>query len=76
MARDWWWPWWISSLIDLGIFALAVTVFLRVNRRRARQVATLFAIGAIVAAGLAPVVMKGKASDSPGMQNEPMMKSP
>jgi hypothetical protein len=30
-----------------------------------RQIATLVGIGAIIAAGLAPVVMKGKASDSP-----------
>jgi hypothetical protein len=75
MARDWWWPWWISSLIDVGILALAVLLFVRVNRRRVRQVAALVGIGAIVAAGLAPVVMKGKASNSPSMNNEPMMKS-
>jgi hypothetical protein len=65
MARDWWWPWWISSLFDVGIVVLAVVVFLRATRRRVRQVATLVAIGAMVAAGLAPVVMKGKASNSP-----------
>lgn len=65
MARDWWWPWWISSLIDVGILVLAVIVFARANRRLVRQIATLVGIGAIVAAGLAPVVMKGKASNSP-----------
>lgn len=65
VARDWWWPWWISSLIDVGIVLVAVIVFVRVNRRRVRQIATLIGIGAIVAAGLAPVVMKGKASNSP-----------
>ncbi|MGZ4408223.1 MAG: hypothetical protein ACXVY6_05425 [Gaiellaceae bacterium] len=65
MARDWWWPWWISSLIDVGIVVLAVLVFMRVNKRRVRQIAALIGIGAIVAAGLAPVVMKGKASNSP-----------
>jgi hypothetical protein len=65
VARDWWWPWWISSLIDVGIVVLAVIVFLRVNKRRVRQIAALIGIGAIVAAGLAPVVMKGKASNSP-----------
>ena len=65
MARDWWWPWWISSLFDVGIVVLAVIVFVRANRRLVRQVATLVAIGAMVAAGLAPVVMKGKASNSP-----------
>jgi hypothetical protein len=77
MARDWWWPWWISSLIDVGVFVVALIVFVRVNRRRVRQVATLVGIGAIVAAGLAPVVMKGKASNSPmRMQNEPTMTTP
>jgi len=65
MARDWWWPWWISSLFDVGIVVLAVIVFLRASRRRVRQVAAVIGIGAIVAAGLAPVVMKGKASDTP-----------
>jgi hypothetical protein len=77
MARDWWWPWWISSLIDIGIFVVALILFVRVKRRRVRQVATLVGIGAIVAAGLAPVVMKGKASNSPmRMQNEPTMTTP
>ena len=65
MARDWWWPWWISSLIDVGIVVLAVIVFVRANRRRVRQIATVIGIGAIVAAGLAPVVMQGKDSSSP-----------
>jgi hypothetical protein len=65
VARDWWWPWWISSLFDVGVVVLAVIVFVRANRRRVRQVATVVAIGALVAAGLAPVVMKGKASNSP-----------
>ena len=74
MARDWWWPWWISSLFDVGVVVLAVIVFLRVNRRRVRQVAVVIGIGAIVAAGLAPVVMKGKASNSPmRMQTVNMM---
>ena len=65
MARDWWWPWWISSLIDVGILVLAVIVFVRANRRRVRQIAAVVGIGAIVAAGLAPVVMQGKDSSSP-----------
>jgi hypothetical protein len=65
VARDWWWPWWISSLFDVGVVVLAVIVFLRASRRRVRQVAAIIGIGAIVAAGLAPVVMKGKASDTP-----------
>jgi hypothetical protein len=65
VARDWWWPWWISSLFDVGVVVLAVILFVRVNRRRVRQVAVVIGIGAIIAAGLAPVVMKGKASDTP-----------
>jgi hypothetical protein len=65
VARDWWWPWWISSLFDVGVVVLAVIVFMRANRRLVRQVAVVVGIGAIVAAGLAPVVMKGKASDTP-----------
>ena len=65
MARDWWWPWWISSLIDVGIVVLAVIVFVRSNHRLVRQIATLVGIGAIVAAGLAPVVMKDTDSSSP-----------
>ena len=74
MARDWWWPWWISSLIDVGIVVLAVIVIVRANRRRVRQIATVVGIGAIVAAGLAPVVMQGKDSSSPmRMQTENTM---
>jgi hypothetical protein len=75
MARDWWWPWWISSLFDVGVVVLAVIVFLRASRQRVRQVATVVAIGALIAAGLAPVVMKGKASNSPmtPMQTAPTM---
>ena len=74
VARDWWWPWWISSLIDVGIVVLAAIVFVRANRRRVRQIATVVGIGAIVAAGLAPVVMQGKDSSSPmRMQTENTM---
>ncbi len=77
VARDWWWPWWVSSLIDVGVFAIALVVFVRAKRRLARQVATVVGIGAIVAAGLAPVVMKHKGSSPPmRMHNEPTMTSP
>jgi hypothetical protein len=62
-----WWPWWTSSLIDVGIVVLAAIVFVACEpaTRASDQIATLVGIGAIVAAGLAPVVMKGKASSSP-----------
>jgi hypothetical protein len=78
MARDWWWPWWISSLFDVAVVVLAVIVFVRANRRLVRQVAAVVAVGAIVAAGLAPVVMKGKASNSPMPMNtgDTMMTTP
>jgi cytochrome bd-type quinol oxidase subunit 2 len=65
MARDWWWPWWISSLFDVGVVVVAVIVVVRANRRLVRQIAAVVAVGALVAAGLAPVVMKGKDSNSP-----------
>jgi hypothetical protein len=68
VARDWWWPWWISSLFDVCVVVLAVVVFVRSSRRRVRQIATVIGIGAIVAAGLAPVVMKDMDSNS----NSPM----
>jgi glucan phosphoethanolaminetransferase (alkaline phosphatase superfamily) len=74
VARDWWWPWWISSLIDVGILVLAAIVFVRSNRRRVRQIAAVVGIGAIVAAGLAPVVMQDKDPSSPmRMQTENTM---
>jgi hypothetical protein len=74
MARDWWWPWWISSLFDVGVVVLAAIVFVRASRRRVRQVATVVALAALVAAGLAPIVMKGKASNSQmPMQTAPTM---
>ena len=77
MARDWWWPWWISSLIDVGILVLALIVFVRENRRLVRQVAAVVGLGAIVAAGLAPVVMKDSESSPPmHMQTGPTMTIP
>jgi len=66
-----------SRFKDAGFVILAVIVFMRANRRLVRQVAVVVGIGAIVAAGLAPVVMKGKASDSPmRMQTGNMMTTP
>ena len=77
MARDWWWPWWISSLIDVGVLVLAVIVFLRTGRYVVRRVAAVVALAAVVAAVLAPVVMKHKESASPmRMQTGPTMTTP
>jgi hypothetical protein len=76
VARDWWWPWWVSSLIDVAIFALALAVFLRARRTLVRQVAVVIGVAALVAAGLAPVVMKDEAASPNRMNPEPMMTQP
>src|SRR5947209_5267845 len=61
MMRDhWWWPWWVSTLIDVAILALALAVLLRTSRRAVRAVAALVAVAAIVAAVMAPIVMTEK----------------
>jgi hypothetical protein len=66
MRDDWWWPWWVSSLIDLGVVAIAAAVFLVSSRRAVRLVAVLFVLIALVAAVMAPIVMSGD-SDPPRM---------
>jgi hypothetical protein len=76
VARDWFWPWWVSSLIDVAIFAIALTVFLRARRRVVRQVAVVIGVAALVAAGLAPVVMKEETASPTRMNPEPMMMEP
>jgi predicted exporter len=71
LPDTWWWPWWVSSLIDLAVVAAAVFMF-RLSRRRAlRMVAATLAVGGLVAAVLAPIVMT-ESSDG-RMRNEPMM---
>ena len=66
MLRDeWWWPWWVSSLIDLGVVAVAAAVFAASSRRSIRVVAGVFVLAGLVAAVAAPIVM----TDS----GEPMM---
>jgi len=76
MLRDtWWWPWWVSSLIDL-VIVLAALVVLHLSRRRTmRAVATTLAVLGLIAAVLAPVVMTGESDrpmrDGPAMRNEP-----
>ena len=40
MMRDhWWWPWWVSSLIDIGVVLVAFAIFRRSSRRLVRIVA-------------------------------------
>jgi hypothetical protein len=71
LRETWWWPWWISSLIDLGVVAGALVLF-RINRRRLlRTFAGAMIVGGLVAAGLAPVVMNEPPET--GMRNQPMM---
>jgi K+ transporter len=67
MLRDsWWWPWWVSSLIDLGVVAIAAVVFLASARRSVRLIAGVFVLGGLVAAVMAPIVMT-EDSDEPRM---------
>jgi hypothetical protein len=56
--RDWWWPWWVSSLIDLGVVVVALYVLRRARRRPLRVVAGVFVAAGVVAGVLAPVVMQ------------------
>jgi hypothetical protein len=72
MRDDWWWPWWVSTLIDLAIVAVALLVWLRASRRAVRAVAALFVLGGLVAAVMAPIVMKEKPDDPKGQP--PMMR--
>lgn len=58
MLRDsWWWPWWVSSLIDLGVVVVAGAAFLASSRRSFRLVAGAFVLVGLVAAVMAPIVM-------------------
>jgi hypothetical protein len=71
MRDDWWWPWWVSSLIDIGVVLVALAVFLLSSRRIVRAVAGLFVLIGLVAAVMAPIVMTGSDDDS---DNPPMMR--
>jgi hypothetical protein len=66
MRDDWWWPWWVSSLIDLGVVAIAAAVFLASSRRGVRLIAGAFVLAGLVAAVMAPIVMT-EDSDEPRM---------
>jgi hypothetical protein len=67
LREDWWWPWWVSSLIDLGIVGIAAAVFLASPRRSVRLVAGVFVLAGLVAAVMAPIVMT-EHSDEPKME--------
>jgi hypothetical protein len=70
MLRDtWWWPWWVSSLIDLTVVLAALVVFHLSARRVLRALAALLMITGLVAAVLAPVVMTDQSGQH--MRNEP-----
>jgi len=72
MMRDhWWWPWWVSTLIDVGIVALALLVLRRTSRRFLRGAAVLIALAAAVAGVMAPIVMTQKPNHVNGQT--PMM---
>jgi hypothetical protein len=61
MMRDhWWWPWWVSSLIDVAVMLIALVVFLRSSRRVVRALAGLFVLAGLIAAVMAPIVMTEK----------------
>jgi uncharacterized membrane-anchored protein YitT (DUF2179 family) len=67
MMRDnWWWPWWVSTLIDVAIVIVALVVFRLSSRRVVRAVAGLFVLAGLVAAVMAPVVMTEKTDDMKG----------
>jgi cadmium resistance protein CadD (predicted permease) len=65
MARDWWWPWWISTAIDLVIALAALVVLVRARGRVWRIAAGFVMCVAVVAAALAPVVMSHSDDDQP-----------
>jgi hypothetical protein len=68
MMRDhWWWPWWVSSLIDIGVVILAYAVFRRSSRRLVRIIAGVFVLAGLVAAVMAPIVMTDQADDDAPM---------
>jgi hypothetical protein len=74
MLRDsWWWPWRVSSLIDLGVVAIAVVVFVASSRRRVRLIAAMFMVAGLIAAVMAPIVMT---EDDPRMERKEPAEAP
>jgi putative effector of murein hydrolase len=61
MMRDHWrWPWWVSTLIDVGVVVVALVALRRASRRYLRTAALLVALIGVVAAVMAPIVMTDK----------------
>jgi K+ transporter len=75
MRDDWWWPWWVSSLIDLGVVAIAAAVFLASSRRGIRLIAGTFVLAGLIAAVMAPIVMT-EDSDEPMMERIEPVEAP
>lgn len=76
LRDDWWWPWWVSTLIDLAVVAIAVTAFVASRRRAIRLVAATFVLVGLVAAIMAPIVMSNDSNgrmDRMEPDNSPMM---
>jgi hypothetical protein len=72
MMRDhWWWPWWVSTLIDVGVVVLALVLLRRTSRPYLRAAALLLALAGVVAAVMAPIVMTDKPNHM--KTNTPMM---
>jgi K+ transporter len=70
LRDDWWWPWWVSTLIDLAVVAIAVGVFVVSRRRVIRLIAAAVVLAGLVAAIMAPIVMTDD-SDSRMNRMEP-----
>jgi hypothetical protein len=73
LRDDWWWPWWVSSLIDLGVVFVGLAIFRISGRRIVRAAAAALALAGLVAAVLAPIVMTERSGEE--MQNDPAMPS-
>ena len=71
MDRDWWWPWWISTTIDMAIAVAAVAIVVRARRPVVRGFAALVVCVAVTAAVLAPIVMHERHGQAPSMVDEP-----
>ena len=57
LRDDWWWPWWVSTLIDLAVVAIAIGVFVMSRRRVIKLIAAAVVLAGVVAAIMAPIVM-------------------